>query len=120
MEEAGGEKAERCRVGRRHRDSLGWEPAESKAGWQKGAWDSPQNSSLGPLWTTALPLLTQSLAGSTMSSDSSKKRKPKVIRTDGGPQEGKRSKADADQVGCLAASHGQSLAAVAGCLCPPA
>ncbi|KFQ39008.1 THO complex subunit 5 [Mesitornis unicolor] len=32
-----------------------------------------------------------------MSSDSSKKRKPKVIRTDGGPQEGKRSKADADQ-----------------------
>ncbi|KFV85171.1 THO complex subunit 5 [Struthio camelus australis] len=32
-----------------------------------------------------------------MSSDSSKKRKPKVIRTDGGPQEGKRGKADADQ-----------------------
>ncbi|KFQ69046.1 THO complex subunit 5 [Phaethon lepturus] len=32
-----------------------------------------------------------------MSSDSSKKRKPKVIRTDGGPQEGKRSKGDADQ-----------------------
>uniref|UniRef100_A0A8D2KWT9 THO complex 5 n=1 Tax=Varanus komodoensis TaxID=61221 RepID=A0A8D2KWT9_VARKO len=32
-----------------------------------------------------------------MSSDSSKKRKPKVIRTDGGPQEGKRGKPDADQ-----------------------
>ncbi|KFP53814.1 THO complex subunit 5 [Cathartes aura] len=32
-----------------------------------------------------------------MSSDSSKKRKPKVIRTDGGPQEGKRGKTDADQ-----------------------
>ncbi|KFV77413.1 THO complex subunit 5 [Dryobates pubescens] len=32
-----------------------------------------------------------------MSSDSSKKRKPKVIRTDGGPQEGKRGKADAEQ-----------------------
>ncbi|XP_060105322.1 THO complex subunit 5 homolog isoform X1 [Heteronotia binoei] len=32
-----------------------------------------------------------------MSSDSSKKRKPKVIRTDGGPQEGKRSRPDADQ-----------------------
>ncbi|KAM6241458.1 THO complex subunit 5 isoform 1-T1 [Spheniscus humboldti] len=32
-----------------------------------------------------------------MSSDSSKKRKPKVIRTDGGLQEGKRGKADADQ-----------------------
>ncbi|XP_054853008.1 THO complex subunit 5 homolog isoform X1 [Eublepharis macularius] len=32
-----------------------------------------------------------------MSSDSSKKRKPKVIRTDGGPQEGKRSRTDVDQ-----------------------
>lgn len=32
-----------------------------------------------------------------MSSDS-KKRKPKVIRTDGGPQEGKRGKADGEQV----------------------
>ncbi|XP_042688173.1 THO complex subunit 5 homolog, partial [Centrocercus urophasianus] len=32
-----------------------------------------------------------------MSSDSSKKRKPKVIRTDGGPQEGKRGKADGEQ-----------------------
>ncbi|KFP19359.1 THO complex subunit 5 [Egretta garzetta] len=32
-----------------------------------------------------------------MSSESSKKRKPKVIRTDGGLQEGKRGKADADQ-----------------------
>ncbi|XP_008938530.1 PREDICTED: THO complex subunit 5 homolog [Merops nubicus] len=32
-----------------------------------------------------------------MSSDSSKKRKPKVIRTDGAPQEGKRGKADAEQ-----------------------
>ncbi|KFP03764.1 THO complex subunit 5 [Calypte anna] len=32
-----------------------------------------------------------------MSSDSSKKRKPKVIRTDGGPQEGKRGKGDAEQ-----------------------
>jgi len=45
----------------------------------------------------------QSAASSAMSSDSSKKRKPKVIRTDGGPQEGKRSKADADQVGPLPA-----------------
>ncbi|XP_026517004.1 THO complex subunit 5 homolog [Terrapene carolina triunguis] len=32
-----------------------------------------------------------------MSSDSSKKRKPKVIRTDGAPQESKRSRADPDQ-----------------------
>ncbi|NXC22059.1 THOC5 protein, partial [Corythaeola cristata] len=32
-----------------------------------------------------------------MSSESSKKRKPKVIRTDGGPQEGKRGKGDGDQ-----------------------
>ncbi|KAH0625513.1 hypothetical protein JD844_015057 [Phrynosoma platyrhinos] len=32
-----------------------------------------------------------------MSSDSSKKRKPKVIRTDGGPQEGKRGRPDTDQ-----------------------
>ncbi|KFV09698.1 THO complex subunit 5 [Tauraco erythrolophus] len=32
-----------------------------------------------------------------MSSESSKKRKPKVIRTDGGPQESKRGKGDADQ-----------------------
>lgn len=40
----------------------------------------------------------QPSAGSVMSSDSSKKRKPKVIRTDGGPQEGKRGKADGEQV----------------------
>ncbi|XP_032085602.1 THO complex subunit 5 homolog [Thamnophis elegans] len=32
-----------------------------------------------------------------MSSESSKKRKPKVIRMDGGPQEGKRSRSDVDQ-----------------------
>ncbi|XP_026549360.1 THO complex subunit 5 homolog [Notechis scutatus] len=32
-----------------------------------------------------------------MSSESSKKRKPKVIRMDGGPQEGKRSRSDIDQ-----------------------
>ncbi|XP_077691563.1 THO complex subunit 5 isoform X2 [Eretmochelys imbricata] len=32
-----------------------------------------------------------------MSSDSSKKRKPKVIRTDGAPQESKRSRVDPDQ-----------------------
>ncbi|KAL7986739.1 hypothetical protein Chor_013022 [Crotalus horridus] len=32
-----------------------------------------------------------------MASESNKKRKPKVIRTDGGPQEGKRSRADVDQ-----------------------
>uniref|UniRef100_A0A7M4EI67 THO complex 5 n=3 Tax=Crocodylus porosus TaxID=8502 RepID=A0A7M4EI67_CROPO len=32
-----------------------------------------------------------------MSSDSSKKRKPKVIRTDGAAPDGKRSKADAEQ-----------------------
>lgn len=51
----------------------------------------------------ALALVPQSLPGSAMSSESSKKRKPKVIRTDGGLQEGKRGKADADQVGALAA-----------------
>ncbi|XP_005054792.1 PREDICTED: THO complex subunit 5 homolog isoform X1 [Ficedula albicollis] len=34
---------------------------------------------------------------SAMSSESSKKRKPKVIRTDGGPAEGKRGKGDTDQ-----------------------
>nr|XP_033812868.1 THO complex subunit 5 homolog isoform X1 [Geotrypetes seraphini] len=32
-------------------------------------------------------------------SDSGKKRKPKVIRTDGGPQEGKRSRPDSEQEG---------------------
>lgn len=50
MREAGGEKAwdwvgreedGGCRVGKRHRDCLGWEAAEPKAGWRKGALDNP-------------------------------------------------------------------------------
>ncbi|KFU91036.1 THO complex subunit 5 [Chaetura pelagica] len=42
-----------------------------------------------------------------MSSESSKKRKPKVIRTDGAPQEGKRGKGDADQDGRYYSEEGE-------------
>ncbi|KYO31796.1 THO complex subunit 5-like protein [Alligator mississippiensis] len=46
---------------------------------------------------TLQPLPVGAVAGTQMSSDSSKKRKPKVIRTDGAAPDGKRSKADAEQ-----------------------
>lgn len=111
MGEAGGEKAGGLAGLGELRSSRQGGLREGRIALIPGGFGPPTDSGFA-----SCPLLTGS---STMSSDSSKKRKPKVIRTDGGPQEGKRGKADADQVGHLAAHmHRQSQHAVAGCLYP--
>lgn len=87
----GAGKGSEVQDGGRHRGHC-----RAQAGLAGGGQESPSQGRLGPHGLPLCPL--PSPASSTMSSESSKKRKPKVIRTDGVPAEGKRGKGDTDQV----------------------
>uniref|UniRef100_A0A803VTM8 THO complex subunit 5 n=1 Tax=Ficedula albicollis TaxID=59894 RepID=A0A803VTM8_FICAL len=74
----------------------GWKGWEVRDGGRRSGHclGEPQSRQV---WPPRTPPVLPPQPCSAMSSESSKKRKPKVIRTDGGPAEGKRGKGDTDQ-----------------------